>query len=46
MNLPNMMDAKRRSKAEVKILYDDYNGEDFSNLGKNKNYLIDFHKSF
>ena len=40
MNLPNMMDAKRRSKTEVKILYDDYNGEDYSDLGKDKKYLI------
>ena len=33
MNLPNMNDAKKRTKQNVKILYDDYN---------HKVYLIDF----
>ena len=40
MNLPNMLDAKKRSKEEVKILYDDYNSGELENIGKDKKYLI------
>ncbi len=40
MNLPNMADAKRRTKKEIKILYDDYNSDEYSELGKDKKYLI------
>ena len=40
MNLPNMLEAKKRTKAEVKVLYDDYNTKNISELGKNKKYLI------
>ena len=40
MNLPNMKDAKIRSKKEVKILYDDYNTNNLLDLGKDKKYLI------
>ncbi len=40
MNLPKMSDAKKRTKASVKVLYDDYNSLDISNLGKDKKYLI------
>ena len=40
MNLPNMMNAKKRTKEEVKILYDDYDITDVINIGKGKNYLI------
>ena len=40
MNLPNMLDAKRRTKEEVKILYDDYNINNIENIGKDKKYLI------
>lgn len=40
MNLPNMKDAKKRTKEEVKILYDDYNIDSISDLGKDKKYLI------
>ena len=40
MNLPNMLNAKKRTKEEVKILYDDYNQEEIENLGKDKKYLI------
>ena len=40
MNLPNMMDAKKRSNKEVKILYDDYNIDNIENIGKDKKYLI------
>ena len=39
MNLPNMLDAKKRSKEEVKVLYDDYDNE-IGNIGKDKKYLI------
>ena len=40
MNLPNMLDAKKRNKEEVKILYDDYNTLDINDIGKDKKYLI------
>ena len=40
MNLPNMKDAKVRGKTEVKVLYDDYNIDSFSELDKNKKYMI------
>ena len=40
MNLPNMQDAKKRTKEEVKILYDDYNIDNIENIGKDKLYLI------
>ncbi len=40
MNLPKMNEAKKRTKNEVKILYDDYNSLNISNLGKDKKYLI------
>ena len=40
MNLPNMLDAKKRTKEESKILYDDYNVDEINDLGKDKNYLI------
>ena len=40
MNLPNMMNAKKRTKEEVKILYDDYDITDVIDIGKGKNYLI------
>ena len=40
MNLPNMIDAKKRTKENVKILYDDYNVNEINNLGKDKKYLI------
>ena len=40
MNLPKMSDAKKRTKAEVKILYDDYNIDNINDIGKDKKYLI------
>ena len=40
MNLPNMLDAKKRTNQEVKILYDDYNTSNLENIGKDKQYLI------
>lgn len=40
MNLPNMIDAKKRSNDKVKILYDDYNISCISDIGKGKKYLI------
>ena len=40
MNLPNMIDAKKRTKEKVKILYDDYNIDNIENIGKDKKYLI------
>ena len=40
MNLPNMKDAKVRSKKEVKILYDDYDTLEIENIGVGKKYLI------
>jgi len=40
MNLPKMSDAKKRTKEKVKILYDDYNTDNISNIGKDKKYLI------
>ena len=40
MNLPKMIDAKKRSKEQVKILYDDYNISNISEIGKDKKYLI------
>ena len=40
MNLPNMKEAKVRTKKEVKILYDDYNTLGIDNIGKDKKYLI------
>jgi len=41
MNLPNMIDAKKRTNCKVKIKYDDYvMDSELENLGKDKNYLI------
>ena len=41
MNLPNMMDAKKRTSEKTKIKYDDYvMNEELETLGKDKNYLI------
>ena len=40
MNLPKMSDAKKRTKEEVKILYDDYNIDNINDIGKDKKYLI------
>ena len=40
MNLPNMLDAKKRNKEEPKILYDDYNVNEINDIGKDKKYLI------
>ena len=41
MNLPNMLEAKKRSDNKVSIKYDDYIMDpEYENLGKNKNYLI------
>ena len=40
MNLPKMSDAKKRTKTEVKILYDDYNNDNIYDIGKDKKYLI------
>ena len=40
MNLPNMLDAKKRTKEEPKILYDDYNVNEINDIGKDKKYLI------
>ena len=40
MNLPNILDAKVRTSKKVSILYDDYNKEGLSNIGKGKKYLI------
>ena len=40
MNLPNMIDAKKRSNESVKILYDDYNIDNIENIGVDKKYFI------
>ena len=40
MNLPNMKEAKKRTSKEVRILYDDYNINNYNDLGKDKSYLI------
>lgn len=40
MNLPNMIDAKKRSNNKVEILYDDYNIDDIKDIGIDKKYLI------
>ena len=40
MNLPDMMKAKVRGKADVKVIYDDYNITGISEIGKDKKYLI------
>ena len=40
MNLPNMKEAKVRTSKKVDILYDDYNKDVISDIGKNKKYLI------
>ena len=40
MNLPNMKEAKVRTKKEVKILYDDYNTLGIDDIGNDKKYLI------
>ena len=41
MNLPNMREAKIRTKNKVSIKYDDYvMNSELENLGKDKNYLI------
>ena len=40
MNLPKILDAKVRTSEKVSILYDDYNKEGLSNIGKGKKYLI------
>ena len=41
MNLPNMIDAKKRTNCKVNIKYDDYvMDSELELLGKDKNYLI------
>ena len=40
MNLPNMLDAKKRSSEKVNILYDEYNKDGIDNIGIDKKYLI------
>ena len=40
MNLPKIIDAKVRTSKKVSILYDDYNKEGLSDIGKGKKYLI------
>jgi len=40
MNLPNMLDAKKRDKKEFRILYDDYNKSMIENIGIDKKYMI------
>jgi len=41
MNLPNMKEAKKRTKNKVSIKYDDYNlTDEMEVLGKDKKYLI------
>jgi len=40
MNLPKSLDAKVRTSKKVSILYDDYNNDGLSNIGKGKKYLI------
>ena len=41
MNLPNMKDAKKRTKDKVSVKYDDYYiDNELENLGKDKKYLI------
>lgn len=41
MNLPNLKEAKIRTKKEVKIIKDDYKvSNDMKNIGKNKKYYI------
>ena len=42
MNLPNMLDAKKRTKNKVNIYYDSYHiDEDMINMGKGKTYYIE-----
>ena len=40
MNLPNMLEAKKRSNKKVDIVYDDYNNSDIDNIGTGKKYMI------
>ena len=41
MNLPNLRCAQKRTKEEIKIIYDDYKvPEGIKNIGKNKKYFI------
>ena len=41
MNLPNMIDAKKRTNKKVRIKYDDYDmNSELEMLGKDKTYLI------
>ena len=40
MNLPNMLEAKKRSNKKVDIVYDDYNNGDIDNIGTGKKYMI------
>ncbi|MBQ2872831.1 MAG: tRNA (N6-isopentenyl adenosine(37)-C2)-methylthiotransferase MiaB [Bacilli bacterium] len=41
MNLPNMLEAKKRTKNKTLIKYDDYfMNEELESLGKDKNYII------
>lgn len=41
MNLPNMLEAKKRTNKKINIKYDDYNIDpSLEKIGKNKNYLI------
>lgn len=41
MNLPDLNCAKKRTKEEIKIIYDDYNVPDsMKNIGKNKKYFV------
>ena len=42
MNLPNMLDAKKRTKNKVNVYYDSYHiDEDMINMGKGKTYYIE-----
>ena len=41
MNLPNMIDAKKRTSNKISVKYDDYFiDNELENIGKDKNYLI------
>ena len=41
MNLPDLNCAKKRTKEEIKIIYDDYKVPDsMKNIGKNKKYFV------
>ena len=41
MNLPNLCEAKKRSKSEIKIIRDDYKvSDEMKNIGLNKKYYL------